>query len=91
MSQKHLIMEYMKNQLRPQNMGGASVRNIELWMPPGDLDMNVVQNKVGLVRVAGSGRNLREGFHVKDAGFGPEIYVGDEKDGGMRVIRDGEG
>ena len=40
-------------------------------MAPGDLDMNVVQNKVGLARVAGSGRDLREGFHVKDAEFGP--------------------
>ena len=53
--------------------------------------MTVVQNKVGLVRVAGSGRDLREGFHVKVAGFGPEMYVGDDKDGGLRVIRDGEG
>ena len=60
-------------------------------MAPGDLDMNVVQNKVGLARVAGSGRDLREGFHVKDAGFGPENYVGDEKNGGLWVVRDGEG
>ena len=49
--------------------------------------MNVVQNKVGLVR----GCNLWEGFHVKDAGFVPEIYVGDEKDVGLQVVRDGEG
>ena len=53
--------------------------------------MNAIQNKVCLVRVDGSGRDLREGFHVKDTGFGPEIYVGGEKDGGLRMVRDGEG
>ena len=47
-------------------------------MAPGDSEMDVVKNKVDLARVAGSSRDLREGFHVKDAGFGPEIYVGDE-------------
>ena len=40
-------------------------------MAPGDLDMNIFQNKVGLAHVAGSSCDLREGFHVKDAGFGP--------------------
>ena len=89
MSKERLMLDYVKNQLWPQNIGGPSVRNLELWMANGDLDMNVVQNKVGLVRVAGSGRDLREGFHVKDAGFGPEIYVGNmKKDGGLRVVRD---
>ena len=81
MIQKRLILEYAKNQLRPQNMGGPSVRNLKLWMAPGDLDMNVVQNKADLARVAGLNRDLREGFQVKDAGFDPEIYVGDDRRG----------
>ena len=51
--------------------------------------MEDAKNKVDLAHVAGSSRDLREGFHVKDAGFGPEIYVGDEKkDGGLRLVRD---
>ena len=51
--------------------------------------MDVVQNKVDLARITGSSRDLREGFHVKDAEFVPEIYVGDEKkDGGLLVVRD---
>ena len=61
-------------------------------MAPGDLEMEDVQNKVNLARVAGLSRNLREGLHVKDTGFGLEIYVGDDmKDGGLRVVQDGEG
>ena len=51
--------------------------------------MDDVQNKVDLAHVTGSSRDLWEGFHVKDAGFGPEIYDGDmKKDGGLRVVRD---
>jgi hypothetical protein len=51
--------------------------------------MDVVQNKVDLARIANSSCDLWEGFHVKDAGFGPEIYVGDEKkDGGLRLVWD---
>ena len=58
-------------------------------MDPGDSEMDDIQNKVDLAHVAGSSRDLREGFHVKDAGLGPEIYVGDmKKDGGLRVVRD---
>ena len=58
-------------------------------MSPGDSEMDVIQNKVDLVCVAGSSRDLREGFHMKDAGFVPDIYVGNEKkDGGLRVVRD---
>ena len=49
--------------------------------------MKDAHNKVDPVRVAGSSRNLREGFHVKDAGFGLEIRVRDEKkDRGLRVV-----
>ena len=51
--------------------------------------MDDVQNKVDLARVAGSSHDFREGFHVKDTGFGPEIYVGcEKKDGGLLVVRD---
>ena len=58
-------------------------------MDPGDSEMDDVQSKIDLAHVAGPSRDLREGFHVKDAGFGPEIYVEDmKKDGGLRVVRD---
>mmetsp|Transcript_37452 Transcript_37452/g.68806 ORF Transcript_37452/g.68806 Transcript_37452/m.68806 type:complete len:126 (+) Transcript_37452:702-1079(+) len=92
LSQKRLILEYAKNELRPQNMGGPYAKNLELWSAPGDSEMDVVQNKVTLVPVTGSTRDLREGFNVKDVGLNPEIYVGDEiKKGGLRVVRDAEG
>ena len=33
-----------------------------------------------------------EEFHVKDVGYNPEIYVGEEQvKGGLRVVRDEEG
>mmetsp|Transcript_22650 Transcript_22650/g.54690 ORF Transcript_22650/g.54690 Transcript_22650/m.54690 type:complete len:306 (-) Transcript_22650:216-1133(-) len=92
LSQKRLILEYAKNQLRPQNMGGPYSKNLELWLAPGDSEMDVVQNKVTLVAVEGSSRDLREGFNVNDVGYNPEIYVGEEKEkGGLRVVRDGDG
>jgi hypothetical protein len=92
LSQKRLILEYAKNQLRPQNMGGPYSSALELWSAPGDSEMDVVQNKIALVKVDGSSKDLREGFHVKDVGYNPEIYVGDEKEkGGLRVVRDAEG
>ena len=54
--------------------------------------MDVVQNKITLVPITGSSKDLREGFHVKDVGFNPEIYVGEEKEkGGLRVVRDESG
>lgn len=31
LSQKRLILEYAKNQLRPQNMGGPYSKKLELW------------------------------------------------------------
>lgn len=92
LSQKRLILEYAKNQLRPQNMGGPYSSALELWSAPGDSEMDVVQNKITLVKIDGSSKDLREGFHVKDVGYNPEIYVGDEKEkGGLRVVRDAEG
>ena len=58
-------------------------------MATGDSEMDFVQNKIVLARLTGSSRDLCEGFHVKNAGFGPEIYVGDEKkDRGLWVVRD---
>ena len=54
--------------------------------------MDVVQNKVTLVPIIGSSKDLREGFNVNDVGYNPEIYVGEEKEkGGLRVVRDNEG
>mmetsp|Transcript_20097 Transcript_20097/g.34586 ORF Transcript_20097/g.34586 Transcript_20097/m.34586 type:complete len:292 (-) Transcript_20097:75-950(-) len=92
LSQKRLILEYAKNQLRPQNMGGPYAKKLELWSAPGDSEMDVVQNKITLVPITGSSRDLREGFHVKDVGYNPEIYVGEEQEkGGLRVVRDSEG
>lgn len=91
-SQKRLILEYAKNQLRPQNMAGPYSSALELWSAPGDSEMDVVQNKITLVKIDGSTKDLRDGFHVKDVGYNPEIYVGDEKEkGGLRVVRDLEG
>ena len=91
-SQKRLILEYAKNNLRPQNMGGPYSKNLELWSAPGDSEMDVVQNKINLVPITGSTKDLRDGFNVNDVGLNPEIYVGDEKEkGGLRVVRDEEG
>ena len=41
--------------------------------------MDVVHNKVHLARVISSSHNLREGFHIQDADFVPDVYMGDEK------------
>jgi hypothetical protein len=77
LSQKRLILEYAKNQLRPQNLSGRYSPGLELWIAPGDSEMDVVQNKVSLIKVEGSTRELREGFSVRDCGYNPEIYVGE--------------
>lgn len=47
LSQKRLILEYAKHQLRPQNFGGPYAKALELWLAPGDSEMDTVQNKVG--------------------------------------------
>lgn len=91
-SQKRLILEYAKRELRPQNMGGPFEKGLELWLAPGNSEMDVVQNKVSLVKVEGSLSSLADGFHVGDVGYNPEIYVGDEvQKGGLRVVRDEQG
>ncbi|KAI2510734.1 hypothetical protein MHU86_3682 [Fragilaria crotonensis] len=91
-SQKRLILEYAKRELRPQNMGGPFEKGLELWLAPGNSEMDVVQNKVSLVKVEGSLSTLADGFHVGDVGYNPEIYVGDEvQKGGLRVVRDEQG
>jgi len=91
-SQKRLIIEYAKNQLRPQNFGGPYAKTLEIWIAPGDSELDVVQNKVSLKKVTGSTSDLSETFSVNDVGFNPEIYIGDERnDGGLRVKRDENG
>lgn len=88
-SQKRLIIEYAKNQLRPQNFGGPYSKNLEIWIAPGDSEMDTVQNKMSLVKVTGSQKDLSATFSVNDVGFNPEIYLSDEqRDGGLRVRRD---
>ena len=92
LAQKRLILEYAKTQLRPQNFGGKYASQLDLWLAPGDSEMNVVRNMVDLEPVRGSASDLPEGFDVSTVGFNPEIYIGDEvRDGGLRVERSEEG
>jgi len=92
LSQKRLILEYAKRELRPQNLGGPFSEGLELWLAPGDSEMDCVQNKVSLTKVEGSTASLSDGFNVVDVGYNPEIYVGDEATkGGLRIVRDSEG
>ena len=80
MSQKRLIFEYAKSELRPQNLGGAYSNDLELWTAPGDSEMDVVRNKVALIRVVGSTRDIRDGFDVNDVGYNPEVSERDDDD-----------
>jgi hypothetical protein len=92
-AQKRVILEYSKSELRPQNLGGSYSKNLELWLAPGDSEMDVVRNVVELEQVKGSASDLPddEDF-LNNVGFNPEIYVGDERlQGGFRVERDAEG
>lgn len=90
-SQKRLILEYAKT-LRPQNLGGPFGNNLEVWIAPGNSEMDTAQNKVTLEKISGSVTDISEFFSVDDVGYNPEIYVGDEvKDGGLRVKRDEDG
>ena len=85
-------MEYAKRELRPQNLGGKYASSLELWLAPGDSEMDCVQNKVSLTKVDGSTSDLADDFSVSDVGYNPEIYVGDEaEEGGLRITRDAEG
>eukprot|EP00980_Cylindrotheca_fusiformis_P029039 scaffold22701_cov123-Cylindrotheca_fusiformis.AAC.18 len=91
-AQKRLILEYSKRELRPQNLGGKYATSLELWLAPGDSEMDAVQNKISLTKVSGSTADLSDDFHVGDVGYNPEIYVGDEREeGGLRIKRDHEG
>lgn len=88
LSQKRLIFEYSKRELRPQNLAGKYASALELWLAPGDSEMNAVQNKVSLTKVEGTTKDLLPDFSVKDVGYNPEIYVGDEiEKGGLRIKR----
>lgn len=90
-SQKRLIFEYSKRELRPQNLGGKYASALELWLAPGDSEMDAVQNKVSFTKVEGTAKDLLPDFSVKDVGYNPEIYVGDEiEKGGLRVKRNPE-
>lgn len=92
LSQKRVILEYSRQQLRPQNMSGKYAATLELWLAPGDSEMDVVQNKVPLQPVQGSAADLPDGFTVDTVGYNPEIYVGDElTKGGLRVERSQDG
>jgi hypothetical protein len=92
LSQKRVILEYAKHELRPQNLAGKYSKGLELWYAPGDTEMDAVQNKIHLKKVDGSTADLHVDFSVKDVGYNPEIYVGDEvKNGGLRIKRDDNG
>jgi hypothetical protein len=93
LAQKRIILEYAKRELRPQNLGLPKyVDTLELWLAPGDSEMDCVQNKVSLTKVTGSLADLLDGFSVDQVGYNPEIYVGDEREqGGLRITRDANG
>lgn len=91
-AQKRLIFEYSKQELRPQNMGGKFASQLELWLAPGDSEMDVVRNSITFEAVKGSASDLPEDFDLSAIGYNPEIYVGDERTkGGLRVQRDEHG
>lgn len=92
-AQKRLILEYAKNQLRPQNLGGKYASTLELWLAPGDSEMNAVRNIDPLEPVKGSAADLDPSIAFSDlVGYNPEIYVGDEiQKGGLRIERDEQG
>lgn len=74
LSQKRLILEYAKCELRPQNMGlPAYSPYLELWIAPGDSEMDVARNHVTLAKIDGSSKDVREGFNVNDVGYNPEV------------------
>lgn len=93
LAQKRIILEYAKRELRPQNLGLPKYADsLELWLAPGDSEMECVQNKVSLSKVKGSLADLSSDFSVSDVGYNPEIYVGDEREkGGLRITRDSNG
>lgn len=90
---KRIILEYSKDQLRPQVMGGKYASALELWLAPGDSEMDVATNKVNLHPVRGSlSTGTETALAASDVGYNPEIYIGDERvKGGLRVERDENG
>uniref|UniRef100_A0A7S3KW06 Uncharacterized protein n=1 Tax=Amphora coffeiformis TaxID=265554 RepID=A0A7S3KW06_9STRA len=90
---KRIILEYSKDQLRPQAMGGKYASALELWLAPGDSEMDVATNKVNLLPVRGSLSSFSTiNLAASDIGYNPEIYVGDERvKGGLHVERDENG
>jgi hypothetical protein len=97
LSQKRIILEYAKRELRPQNLGLPKyAETLELWLAPGDSELECVQNKISLKKVEGSLTDLLllddKDFSLDHVGFNPEIYVGDEREqGGLRITRDANG
>ena len=97
LSQKRIILEYAKRELRPQNLGLPKYADtLELWLAPGDSELECVQNKISLKKVEGSLTDLLllddKDFSLDHVGFNPEIYVGDEREqGGLRIVRDNNG
>ena len=93
LGQKRIILEYAKRELRPQNLGLPKYADsLELWLAPGDSELDCVQNKISLEKVVGSLADLSNDFSVADVGYNPEIYVGDEREqGGLRIMRDENG
>jgi hypothetical protein len=90
-AQKRLILEYSKGELRPQNFAGKYAKELQVWLAPGNSEMDVVQNKITLEQVTGNAQELVD-FDLSLVGFNPEIYVGDEKTkGGLRVELDETG
>ena len=89
---KRIIFEYSKDQLRPQNMGGKYASGLELWLAPGDSEMDVATNKVNLEPIKGSLSDTPTKLKADEIGYDPEVYVGDERvKGGLRVERDENG
>lgn len=90
LAQKRLIFDYARHELRPQNFAGKYQSALELWIAPGDSEMDVVRNIATLEPVLGNADSVS--VALTSVGYNPEIYVGDEKiQGGLRVERDEEG
>eukprot|EP00527_Entomoneis_sp_CCMP2396_P003508 CAMPEP_0198151872 /NCGR_PEP_ID=MMETSP1443-20131203/57504_1 /TAXON_ID=186043 /ORGANISM="Entomoneis sp., Strain CCMP2396" /LENGTH=269 /DNA_ID=CAMNT_0043817707 /DNA_START=60 /DNA_END=866 /DNA_ORIENTATION=- len=86
---KRLILDYSRDQLRPQNMGGKYASALEVWLAAGDSEMDVATNKASLEKVTGNAaRDLPDAksWDFNAVGYDPEIYLGDEvTKGGLRV------
>eukprot|EP00522_Entomoneis_paludosa_P001689 CAMPEP_0172474914 /NCGR_PEP_ID=MMETSP1065-20121228/69602_1 /TAXON_ID=265537 /ORGANISM="Amphiprora paludosa, Strain CCMP125" /LENGTH=336 /DNA_ID=CAMNT_0013233107 /DNA_START=60 /DNA_END=1070 /DNA_ORIENTATION=- len=91
-AQKRLILDYSKDQLRPQNLGGKYASTLEVWLAPADSEMDAATNKISLQKVTGRASDLPTTWDPNHVGYNPEIYIGDEvTKGGLRVERDENG